>query len=321
MANSEAVYLKVDLEDDDSQRITKSRTFKVGMVLVGVSCLALLSVMAISTFGPMAQPTSVAEPTSLLGSPSSLRSMRKSSPVVPSLASLPGPSHWKKLALDAIEASNRCDRGVSTKAMLKNMDPADRDVVMKAAGGSLTKMQDLEAGQLPPFGFWDPLGLSTGHSEGKILYYREAELKHGRVCMLASHGFLVGENYHPLFGGDIDVPSYIAFQATPLQTFWVSVLATIAIPEVALSIPTFAKPTARRTVNRGSNTAYDGLFSIEANRIPGDLGYDPLGLKPKTEKGLLDMQNRELNNGRLAMIAMAGMVAQELVSGEKIKLR
>ena len=37
--------------------------------------------------------------------------------------------------------------------------------------------------------------------------------------MLASLGFLVGENFHPLFGGDIDVPSYIAFQATPLQAF------------------------------------------------------------------------------------------------------
>jgi hypothetical protein len=30
------------------------------------------------------------------------------------------------------------------------------------------------------------------------------------------------------------------------------------------------------------------------------------------------MQNKELNNGRLAMIATAGMIAQELVNGEKI---
>jgi hypothetical protein len=31
------------------------------------------------------------------------------------------------------------------------------------------------------------------------------------------------------------------------------------------------------------------------------------------------MQNRELNNGRLAMIAAAGMIAQELVTGEKLQ--
>ena len=53
-------------------------------------------------------------------------------------------------------------------------------------------------------------------------------------------------------------------------------------------------------------------------RLPGDLGFDPLGLKPKTEKDLKSMQTKEINNGRLAMIGIAGMVAQELVSGMKI---
>jgi hypothetical protein len=30
------------------------------------------------------------------------------------------------------------------------------------------------------------------------------------------------------------------------------------------------------------------------------------------------MQNKELNNGRLAMIAAAGMIVQELATGEKL---
>lgn len=54
----------------------------------------------------------------------------------------------------------------------------------------------------------------------------EVELKHGRAAMLAALGFLVGEHFHPLFGGSIDVPSYIAFQETPLQTFWPAVVGT-----------------------------------------------------------------------------------------------
>ena len=39
----------------------------------------------------------------------------------------------------------------------------------------------------------------------QVKFYREVELKHGRVAMLASLGFLVGEQFHPLFGGDINV--------------------------------------------------------------------------------------------------------------------
>merc|ERR1712113_631432 len=83
-----------------------------------------------------------------------------------------------------------------------------------------------------PLGFFDPMGFCDGASEGKIKFYQEVELKHGRVAMLASLGFLVGEQFHPLFGGDIDVPSYIAFQETPLQTFWPIVILFISIFEV-----------------------------------------------------------------------------------------
>merc|ERR1712199_98756 len=97
------------------------------------------------------------------------------------------------------------------------------------------------AGITDPLGFFDPLGYCNEASEGKIRFYREVELKHGRVAMLASLGFLVGEQFHPLFGGGIDVPSYIAFQETPLQNFWPLVVAAIAIPEI-FSVQTFQDP-------------------------------------------------------------------------------
>merc|ERR1719243_555929 len=95
-----------------------------------------------------------------------------------------------------------------TKAEVAEMEKA---VVEKAKG---------MAGVTAPLGLFDPLGFTTSSSEGKLLFYREVEIKHGRVAMLASLGFLVGEQFHPLFGGDIDVPSLVAFQATPLQNFW-----------------------------------------------------------------------------------------------------
>merc|ERR1711907_123228 len=148
-----------------------------------------------------------------------------------------------------------------------------------------------------------------GISGGKLLFYREVELKHGRVAMLAALGIVVGEQYHPLFGGDIDVPSYIAFQQTPLENFWPAVVTAIAIPEI-FSVFKFQEPRL------GSNNGE--MWAMKADHVPGDLGFDPLGLKPTDPKELKDMQAKELNNGRLAMIAAAGMIAQEIATGQKL---
>merc|ERR1719451_255798 len=49
---------------------------------------------------------------------------------------------------------------------------------------------------------WDPLGLLEGKTELEVNRYRECEITHGRVGMLASAGFLVQEKFHPLFSGD-----------------------------------------------------------------------------------------------------------------------
>jgi len=118
-------------------------------------------------------------------------------------------------------------------------------------------------------------------------------------------GILVGELYHPLFGGIIDSPAAFAFQETPLQQFWPLVVGAIAIPE-AYSVFQFQDPS------KGEQ------WAMKTDHQPGDLGYDPLGLKPVDPTQFKIMQTRELNNGRLAMLGAAGMLAQEYVTGEKI---
>jgi len=165
------------------------------------------------------------------------------------------------------------------------------------------------AGVTAPMGFFDPLGFTTNINEGKLLFYREVEIKHGRVGMLAALGILVGEQFHPLFGGDIDVPSYVAFQQTPLQAFWPAVIAAIAIPEV-FSVFGFNEPD-----DGGSGFEW---WTMKSGRTPGDVGFDPLGLKPSDPAEFREMQTKEINNGRLAMIAAAGMIAQEVATGQKL---
>ena len=166
-----------------------------------------------------------------------------------------------------------------------------------------------------PLGFFDPLGFCSSDeektvSESKIRFYREVEIKHSRVAMLAAVGFPLAEQFHPLFKTD-DAPSFSAFQQTPLQTFWPVVVGVIAIAEV-FSVFTFQNPASY----------VDGEpaepWTMRLDHAPGDLGFDPMGLKPTGAKELAEMQTKELNNGRLAMIAIAGMVVQEGVTGAKL---
>ena len=155
-----------------------------------------------------------------------------------------------------------------------------------------------------PLGFFDPLGYCSEASEGKIKFYREVELKHGRMAMLAAVGFPIAEQFHPLFATD-DAPSFSAFQQTPLQTFWPIVVLAIAIPEV-FSTFSFEKPSEQ-------------AWAMKADHVSGDyFGFDPLGLKPSNAAELKEMQTKEINNGRLAMIAIAGMVVQEGITGSKL---
>ena len=48
-------------------------------------------------------------------------------------------------------------------------------------------------GDLAPVGFFDPIGLSKGKDAATLKQWRDAEIKHGRVCMLASVGLLTQE--------------------------------------------------------------------------------------------------------------------------------
>jgi len=167
-------------------------------------------------------------------------------------------------------------------------------------------------GVTEPMGFFDPVGFSKDVSEGKQRFYREVELKHGRIAMLAALGILVAENFPVLFDGEVDAPAVYAFQQTLQMEFrkepsfiYGLILFLIAIPEV-FSVYTFNNPAGGEP------------WSIREDHEAGDLGFDPLGLKPTDPAELKEMQTKELNNGRLAMLGAAGMLAQEFVFPDKI---
>jgi len=243
---------------------------------------------------------------------------------------LPGDPAMKELVKKGIQLNNGCIqvRDFSAKAspvraeaaaiektdekepastLPKVLEPAAGYKLMATSAiAPLTAAQVKEMpGVTAPFSsVFDPFGISTKVPEGQLLFYREAELKHGRVCMLAFIGLLVAERHDfiPLLAGDAaDVAPWKLggpyISELPYGDFW-----------PAASLALFAEEWRSESARKSKG----------ADRIPGDYGYDPLGLKPKDAKGLKEMQNKELNNGRLAMLGAAGMIAQEMVTGKNV---
>jgi hypothetical protein len=153
----------------------------------------------------------------------------------------------------------------------------------------------------------DVFGFFNGIDQSEAQRYADVEVTHGRVAMLAALGFLVGEQVEGssfLFDADVTGPAVNHFQQVP-AVFWGAIGAAIFTAE------------AQRVQFAWQNPfEADKLFLQKPDFSPGDYKFDPLGLGAgKTNEELLSLKLKELNNGRVAMIAISGMVAQELVNG------
>jgi hypothetical protein len=160
-------------------------------------------------------------------------------------------------------------------------------------------------------GVFDPLGFADKADEATLKRYREAELTHGRVSMLAVVGFLVGEKVEGssfLFDASIKGPAISHLAQVPYP-FWIALVAVIGKLEIERAKIGFVEP---------SNVPVGQAGLLREEYIPGNLGFDPIGLKPEDAEGFAIMQTKELQNGRLAMLAAAGFMAQELVTGQGI---
>lgn len=144
---------------------------------------------------------------------------------------------------------------------------------------------------------WEDRKLST------IYWMREAEVKHARVAMLAWFGWLAtdGAFGFPLrFPGEIyqNIPSaYEAHDILVKQGSMSFLLIMVGLVELCTGAVLIE-------VSKGEN-----------DREAGDFGLDPLKfLKGKSEEEIMDMKTKEINNGRLAMLAFGGVATQAALS-------
>jgi len=155
------------------------------------------------------------------------------------------------------------------------------------------------------------LGLADKATEATLARYREAELAHGRIAMLAVIGFFVGEKVEGssfLFDAQISGPAITHITQVP-DGFWAVIIAFIGAAEASRAEAGWVDP---------ADCPVDQAGLLKDDYMPGDLKFDPLGLKPEDQEEFEIMQTKELQHGRLAMLAAAGFLAQEAVDGKGI---
>lgn len=163
--------------------------------------------------------------------------------------------------------------------------------VARVSRSSSLKMGfESEIGAQPPLGFWDPLGLLMNADQERFDYLRSAELKHGRVAMLAVLGHIVTTKGDRL-PGDIafGLPyssirsGLAAFEDIPAAGFW-QVVGFIGLIELGWGYQ-------KENIENSCTNAMTGLKWSDATI--------------RKKKAI------ELNNGRAAQMGILGLMVHE----------
>merc|ERR1712039_455610 len=156
-----------------------------------------------------------------------------------------------------------------------------------------------ELGVQQPVGFWDPVGFTQDGDAALFKRRRATEIKHGRISMLATMGYITPELTGKIPGYlspslDLkfeDVPNGLAAISKVPGVGWLQIIAYCLFCEAS------------------------GGLAAQEDAEPGNFGWKPpllASADPELRKKRL---NAEIANGRLAMMAIIGMFFQDGLTG------
>lgn len=159
-------------------------------------------------------------------------------------------------------------------------------------------------GATMPFKCFDPLGLANLGSESTLAWFRAAELKHSRVAMLATTGYLVqAAGWH--FPGMLSFSSDVSFES----------LSTMKPFDAWDAVPDNGKAQIYFTIFFAEVVSeYTGTHYTKGGDYP-TIVFPSINLASSDAEKNKVAQSRELNNGRLAMIAIMSFAAAADIPG------
>ena len=125
---------------------------------------------------------------------------------------------------------------------------------------------------------FDPLGFAERASPAEMVKYREAELKHGRVAMLAITGMLFAEVWHPMLYAPSNVPAIFACGPSVLKCRVDGVVLTRVIPPSLFDVACTHR--FQGTLQQSSILA-PVLLAIGAVETASFPGWEPTDFKMK----------------------------------------
>ncbi|CAJ1343248.1 unnamed protein product [Effrenium voratum] len=208
-------------------------------------------------------------------------------------------------ANQAPSASGHASASTSTYAAASVVAASTGVLLAGRKGSSLSntavtalKAFEQELGVQAPVGFWDPLGLAKDGDVEAFQRRRSVELKHGRIAMLATMGYITPE-IAGKWPGYLDPTTGLKFSDVPNGLAAISKVPAGGWTQILLWM-------SWCEVSRGAGS------DIASGR-PGDFGFYVLtSADPEQKKKKLAA---ELANGRLAMMAIIGMFYQDGLTG------
>merc|ERR1719321_62112 len=194
---------------------------------------------------------------------------------------------------------------------------------------TISDLKELAKAQNPVIGYFDPLKLSEGEfwgqsNEATIGWLRHAEIKHGRVAMAGFVGYCLHENgIHWPWKLSNSLPDYSSFEGLSAPAVWdaiptwskVQIISVIGFFEFWSETTQVLQKDGQEHYMKGGKPGYFPTFKEIPHPVPLNL-FDPAGLTKKlSPEQKANQLNKELNNGRLAMLGFMSLVAEAKVPG------